>query len=67
MNQIRMPCPPPVICLTCCCRRTRVRAQAQPPRALGPQARGPQDLAPVPQGLAPMVAAALGVERVSHA
>lgn len=65
MNQIRMPChPPPVICLTCCCRRTRDQAQALPPRALGPQAQGPQDLA---QGLGPMDAAALGVERVSSA
>lgn len=62
MNQIRMPCPLPVICSTCCYRRTRDRAQAQLPQALGPQAQGPQDLALVPQGLAPMDAAALGVE-----
>lgn len=62
MNQIRMLCPPPVICLTCCCRRTHDQAQALPPQALGPQAQGLQDLAQVPQGLAPMDAAALEVE-----
>lgn len=67
MNQIRirMPCPPPVICLTCCCRRTRDQVPAQQPQALVPQARGPQDLARAPQDLAPMDAAALAVERVS--
>lgn len=65
MNRIRMPCPLPVICLTCCCRRTHDQAQAQPPLALAPRVQGPQDLAQVLQGLAPMDAVVLGVEQVS--
>lgn len=65
MNQIRMPCRPPVICLTCCYRRTRDQAQAQPHLALAPQAQGLQDLAQDLRGLAPMDAVALRVEQVS--
>lgn len=65
MIPIKTPCPRPVICWTCCYRRTLAQALAQPPQALGHQAQAPLGPAQGPLDQGPMAAALLEVELVS--
>ena len=58
MSPTRMPCPPPVTCWTCCCRKTPAQAPAQQPLVQDPQARGPLAQAPAPTAAAPLAPAA---------
>lgn len=58
MSPTKMPCPPPVTCWICCCRKTPAQAPAQLRLDQGPQARGPLVQAPAPTAAAPLALAA---------
>lgn len=58
MSPTKMPCPPPVTCWICCCRKTPAQAPAQLPLVQDPQARGPLAQAPALMAAAPPAPAA---------